>query len=152
MSDESSQKLSDYVRLRLVDARKKKGWSQRELAKAMAEVGWPIDRTTIARIESGGVRAENLTLNEVHAFAAVLGMSPLHLIAPWNDDARVSIAPRITSPAKDVRLWMQGVLPLNFDWAANPKGGERAERLGQRGRDRRFFDYMKPAPVGEDDE
>lgn len=156
MSDESAQiaytqEPSDYVRLRLRDARKKKGWSQRELAEAMAQAGWPIDRTTIARIESDTVRAKNLTLNEAVAFAAVLGISPLFLIAPWDNKARVSIAPKITSSAQDFRMWMRGDLPLNFDWAANPKGGERATRMGAIS-DRRYFDYMKPPAEGEGDE
>jgi len=160
MSDESAQtpadqrppaqRPSDYARLRLSDARKKKGWSQRDLAQAMADAGWPIDRTIIARIESGTGRAENLTVNELVAFAAVLGMSPLWLIAPWDDDARVSIAPDITSRGKDFRLWVQGLLPLNFDWASQPEGGARAERLAASS-DRKYFEYMQPATAGEAD-
>ncbi len=144
MSSEFAQRPSDTVRERIQHARMRKGWNQRELAEAMTSAGWPIDRSTIAKIESGtSHRADRLTVNEVIGFAVVLGMSPLHLLVPWENDVPVALTQKVTAPAWIVRGWVEGRLPLNErDVNGNPIEGVQADVLGEP--DRRFFEFMKP--------
>lgn len=139
------RKPSAVVVDRLIEARNKKAWSQRDLALAMKEAGWQIDRTTIAKIESRGDRALNLKLNEVIAFAIVLGVSPVFLMVPGSDDVRVELTPKLSLKTQDFRRWVSGEMyhrPLPARLQAE-SDQEYAARIRVRA-DWRFFEYMRP--------
>jgi transcriptional regulator with XRE-family HTH domain len=138
-------KPSDLVAKRLRDGRTRKGWSQKKLADAMTDAGWSIDRTTIAKIESGGSRALNLTLNEVLAFAIVLGMSPVFLMVPGEGEVNVELTTKLSLKTQDFRWWVSGEMYHRPLPARLP--GETAQEHAARLRiraDWRFFEYMRP--------
>jgi len=147
------RKPSDVVVDRLIEARNKKGWSQRDLAQAMKEAGWTIDRTTIAKIESRGDRALNLKLNELIAFAIVLGVSPVFLMVPGTNDVRVDVTPKFSFKTQDFHWWVSGKIyqrPLPARLRGETES-EHAARLRVRA-DWRFFEYMRPLQQDEESE
>jgi transcriptional regulator with XRE-family HTH domain len=98
---------------RLREVRKRHGWTQQDLADRMTELGHPIHRVTLARIEKGGTPAHNVTLENVLALSFALGVSPLHMICPFDPDARLRVVSK--KQAVDsilVRQWLRGWEPL----------------------------------------
>src|SRR5205085_1594945 len=97
----------------LRDIRKRRGWSQQQLAERVTRLGHPMHRVTLAKIESGGERSESVRLDEVIALSYVLGVSPLHMIVPFDPDARLRVI--ATKPHVDAiaaRQWLRGEEPL----------------------------------------
>jgi transcriptional regulator with XRE-family HTH domain len=100
---------SEAFRRQLRQIRKARGWTQQDLANALAEAGMGrLDVFVINRMESGKRR---VSLDEAIGIAAVLGVSPLHLIVP-RDDARVHLTPQEAVTAADARVWLRGMRPL----------------------------------------
>jgi transcriptional regulator with XRE-family HTH domain len=75
----------------LTEVRTRKGWTQQQLADRLAELGHPMGRSAISKIE-GGTR--HVTLDDEAAIAHALGVSPLHLTVPSRPEASVRIAGR----------------------------------------------------------
>jgi transcriptional regulator with XRE-family HTH domain len=98
---------------RVAQVRRHHGWTQAELAKRMSDLGWNVDQAAIARIESKkpSTRAQNVRLAEVLALAAALGVSPLFLFLPIEDNEEVKIA-GLRLRAWEVREWVRGLRPL----------------------------------------
>ena len=89
--------------------RTRKGWTQAQLAEELAEFGYPIDRVTLSKIERGGERARNVKLEEVLAFAYVLGVSPKHLVVPYSMESRLQVVPKRRPSVPGVaRRWIAG--------------------------------------------
>jgi hypothetical protein len=72
----------------------------------MDAVGHSMDRTVIARIEGGS--RKNVTLDEVMALCAAVGLSPVQAVIPWEDAEVVAVAPNVQHPAAVVREWFVG--------------------------------------------
>jgi len=78
---------SDGVVWQLKEIRKKRGWSAAKLAEECAKAGFPqLTESVIANIESGrrdeqGRRRREVTVDELDAFARVLGVAPAELLA-----------------------------------------------------------------------
>jgi transcriptional regulator with XRE-family HTH domain len=84
-------------------------WTQRQLADRLAELGYPIDRPTLSKIERGGERARNVKLEEVVAIAYALDVSPWHLIAPYSMESRLRVVPKEEPFIPGVaRTWLAG--------------------------------------------
>jgi transcriptional regulator with XRE-family HTH domain len=98
--------------------RKRRGWSQQELADRVTATGHRMHRLTVAKIESGGTRAQNASIADVLALAAALDVAPLHLLVPLDDDAAVAITPKEVHRAAVVRGWIRGGRPLRMDYDA----------------------------------
>jgi transcriptional regulator with XRE-family HTH domain len=125
-------------------ARESKRWTQRELAEHMTVAGWPIERSVIAKIEAGGRRTDNVSLDETLALAAVLGMSPLYLFIPWDDTAMVAVTPKMPAQSRHVRPWVAGQTPLHMKDIDKMTRKEREAYLEHGTPDEQFFYYMKP--------
>jgi transcriptional regulator with XRE-family HTH domain len=98
-------------------ARKARGWSQRQLAVRLAELGRPeITRNAIARLETGA--RESVTLEELLALAAALGVAPLNLMSPLREGERLAVVEGVQLDARDARNWV-GDRRLN-DWTPPP--------------------------------
>lgn len=148
---EASQPVAVVFSRRLREARDARGWTQQQLAERMGEIGFPINRVTIAKLESGKGRARRVTLEEVLALSAALGVAPVHLITPLDDDADVAITSRVVTSARLVRGWMRGelLLPLlpDVDLMQIPLSELRAIVYRELTRD---MDRLTLAMVGED--
>jgi 8-oxo-dGTP diphosphatase len=100
---------SEVFREQLRTVRRLKGWTQQQLADALAEIGVRIDASAITRLERG---TRGVTLDDVVAIAAALGVSPLHLLVPLDNSAQLDVAPALSAVAPDVRAWIRGQRPL----------------------------------------
>jgi transcriptional regulator with XRE-family HTH domain len=68
-----------------------------------------LDASAITRLERG---TRGVTLDDVLAIAAALGVSPLHLFVPLDNDERLDVAPGLTAGVLDTRAWIRGQRPL----------------------------------------
>jgi transcriptional regulator with XRE-family HTH domain len=92
------------VARRIKEARKRRGWTQQQLADRLG-----VQRPTITKIEQGGDRAKNFSVFDLLAFASALGVAPVHLLVPLEDEAEVRIADnRDPLPAPIARQWIRG--------------------------------------------
>lgn len=99
---------------RLREIRTARGMTQQALADRLAELGRPnLSRAVLAKIE-GNVRgrARTVSLEDVAAIAAALGMSPLNMVSPASLHEPVEILPGLERPGGVVRQWMRGYWPL----------------------------------------
>lgn len=91
--------------------RQLRGYTQAELAARLTRVGLRTQQPAVARIEKGS-RGLAVTLDEVFAFALALGVSPLSLITPPDDDpAGVMVATDVVTTAEHMRDWLIGNEP-----------------------------------------
>jgi len=85
--------------------RMRKGWNQQQLADALHELGAPIDRATISKIETGERR---ITLDEVFLFAFALGVSPASLMLPRPFGSTVAVTPTVALETQEATDWLRG--------------------------------------------
>jgi transcriptional regulator with XRE-family HTH domain len=100
---------------RLREVRVRQGWTQQQLADRLWDSGVHLDRTTITKIERGGTRARNTSIEEALAIAAALGVSPSVLLFPLAEDELVRITPKRIVTAKEGRRWLRGEKPLDAE-------------------------------------
>lgn len=99
--------------LRLRETREALGLSKRDLAQRLTEIGFPLDRFAIGRIEAAGgppPARKAITLDEVLALAAALGVAPIHLVVPEEGEIELGEALHVAAP--EVRRWVRGERPL----------------------------------------
>jgi transcriptional regulator with XRE-family HTH domain len=99
---------AQIVARRVREARKSRGWSQGELAEQLRAIGYPKTRETLTKLESGHNR--NITVDDLFALAVALGVNPVHLLAPLEDDVPVAMTEQVQLPAWVVREWVAGEL------------------------------------------
>jgi transcriptional regulator with XRE-family HTH domain len=94
---------------RLKQVRTRHGWTQAQLSRRLEELGYPIDRPTLSKLERGGSRARNVKLEEVVAIAYALDVSPMHLLAPYSMESRLQVVPTVRPSVPGVaRRWIAG--------------------------------------------
>src|SRR4051812_1497139 len=93
--------------LRVKRVRQARGWTLRQLAARLGEpdIARPIDHAALSGIENGKTRAG---LETVYALAAALGVAPVHLLAPLEDNAVVAVTPARSATATELRAWIRG--------------------------------------------
>jgi transcriptional regulator with XRE-family HTH domain len=96
---------SEIFAVEVRTTRERKGWTQQQLADRLAALDCPIDRSIIAKIESG---KRGVSLDEAFAFAAALGVSPAALALPRGTDTDVRVAPNLTVRGYEAYRWLQG--------------------------------------------
>ncbi len=124
--------------LRMREARKSAGLSEKELAERVRAMGFrsPVSRGAVNWLELD-TRSRGVTLEEVLAVAAALGVAPINLLTPHVEDdlttdVRVVVGDLAMPPAA-LRSWIAGEAP-------SPFGGFTASEL------RRFYvDEVPPA-------
>ncbi len=99
---------SEVFRARLREVRRLRGWTQADLASALASAGVDLGESAVVRMERG---IRGVSLDEAIAIATVLGVSPLHMIIPVDDNG-AQLAPQITVATTDARAWIRGQRPL----------------------------------------
>ena len=101
---------TDHFRQRVRQVRERRGYSQVELAAEVNKLGVAMDRAVLANLEFG--RRQSVTLEQAMGLAAALGVNPVDLLLPQDDEAEVAVAPKERHPAAFVRGWMTGEHPL----------------------------------------
>lgn len=97
---------------RLKEVRTRRGWSQTELAMRLEDFGRPMLRQTIANLENPEhSRARHVPLEDVLAIAAVLGVAPVHMFVPLEDDTRVRLFERTIRDDEGSVVQDLGVVP-----------------------------------------
>lgn len=108
-SESEHQRPGQVFARRVKEARKRRGWSQQQLAKRVSEdLGHPMSRVTVTKIEKGAERAENASISDVLALAAALEIPPVYLLAPREDEQAVAVTPKLELPAPEARAWIRG--------------------------------------------
>jgi transcriptional regulator with XRE-family HTH domain len=95
---------------RLREARAARGWTQTELSEALAAIGSPMDRTTIAKLEKA---QRQVRLEELVALAVALDVSPLYLMFPLRLEEVVKLTPKTSLESRAAFKWANGQGPLN---------------------------------------
>lgn len=133
---------------RLKQVRTRKGWSQQRLANQLAELGYPINRVTLNKIERGGLRAKNVRLEEVLAIAYALGVSPVWLMAPYSMESRLVVVPALRPSTPGVaRRWLAGVDTLADEdprFAFTERPPEELDALAAGAREIRMGRHREP--------
>ena len=96
---------------RLQELRKQtRGWSQQRLADELVKIGWPLDRTAIAKIEKA---QRGVSVDDLVALAVALNVSPGWLLAPAEaGEEPAPVVGSVSAPAWTVWDWVDGVHPL----------------------------------------
>jgi transcriptional regulator with XRE-family HTH domain len=92
--------------------RKRSTMTQQGLADRLAQLGARIDRSAVARIESGD---RELSLEEAFQVAWALHVAPVHLFVPIDSEEPIDIGPKMQASPDEVRAWIRGKLPLFQD-------------------------------------
>jgi len=93
---------------RLRAIREAKGWSQRRLAEELEAIGYPLNHSTVSRLETTG----RASVEDLLAIAAALGVSPLFLVVPHEQPLQV--ADGLSVAARDAQLWVAGLGHLGY--------------------------------------
>jgi transcriptional regulator with XRE-family HTH domain len=93
----------------LADIRGRQGLSAEALAQRVREHGGQLDRAAISKIENG---MRGVSLDDALLLAVALGVSPLHLFLPRDDNEGVELAPDVQVTAVAARRWIRGLEPL----------------------------------------
>lgn len=118
----------DRVAQNLRAIRKSRGMSTYDVARCLREIGWPIQQTGVARIETGERRVD---VDDLLALAAVLGCSPARLLMPpvtAPDGPPVSLVGTLDASAVDAWAWACGDRSLPGT-GLDPEGSAVAEMV-----------------------
>ena len=104
-------KPSEVFAERMQEVRERRRWSQQELADRLDELGWPTDRSALARIEG---KSRGVSLNDAVAIAAALGPSLNSMVVPLGSPkgVQIELAPKLWVGPSQARSWLRGNGPL----------------------------------------
>ncbi|MEN4399651.1 hypothetical protein A5768_14105 [Mycolicibacterium fortuitum] len=100
--------LARRVGLAVHDLRKRQGWTALELAQRTKEIGYPISRVAISKIESN-TRSGKVDLAELLTLAAALNVSPVALVYPGPYQNEVQILPGRHAAEFNAAQWFSGL-------------------------------------------
>ncbi|WP_198165418.1 helix-turn-helix domain-containing protein [Nocardia fusca] len=109
--DETAKAWQSELAQRFGDAvatyRKERGIKAAELADRTRDLGYPIHRVAITKIETNS-RGGKLDLAEVITLALALGVPPVQLIYPGLPGGQVDVWPRIGTSEATALQWFSG--------------------------------------------
>lgn len=125
-SDGGPVAVRDVIADRVRNLREARGWSQQRLADELTDVtGERVGRTTVTTIEGRG-RAKSINVDDLHALALALDVSPVDLVCPVADDARVIVTPERQFLSVEWRTYLregpEASVPTYDDAAARLEG------------------------------
>lgn len=106
--------LSDTVGDQVAEWRKRAGWSRERLAEECAKAGMPeLSPSVINNIETGRTKGRQarrrfVSVDELAVIAAVLGIPPVLLLAPYPHAGQVEICPGRVVPSGEAAEWISG--------------------------------------------
>jgi transcriptional regulator with XRE-family HTH domain len=89
--------------------RERLGWTQQDLADRLRRLGAPIDRASVARLETS---KRGLSVDEAMRLAAALNVAPVHLFVDPDGDEPLQVTPADELTPAEARRWIRGGLPL----------------------------------------
>ncbi len=89
--------------------------TQQGLADRLNQVGAHLDRTAVAKVETGG---RELSLMEALQYAWALHVAPVHLFVPTDSDEPIQIGPNMEASPAEMRAWIRGERPLHQEQRA----------------------------------
>jgi transcriptional regulator with XRE-family HTH domain len=107
----SHTRPSEVFRRNVAELRKRRGWSQAELARRLG-----VNRTTVVKVEGG---QREVTLDEAFAYAGVLGAQPSRMMAPINGTPVLVWSGEPPVDGHIFRAWIRGkafVRPDDVDY------------------------------------
>ena len=99
--------LAGRVGRAVQQARKAARWTALELAARCEELGYPISRVAISKIESNS-RAGKIDLAELIVLAAALNTSPVNLLYPGPYDTQIELMPKLDVTEYVAAEWFSG--------------------------------------------
>ena len=100
-------RVADRVGRAVQKRRKAQGWTGVELAERTAELGYPITRVAISKIERNS-REGKLDVAELLVLAEALGIAPVLLLAPDFPDGEVETRPGHSVDSRQAVRWFSG--------------------------------------------
>jgi transcriptional regulator with XRE-family HTH domain len=117
--------LAERVGKAVQKRRKALKWTGVELAEQTAELGYPITRVAISKIE-GNSRAGKLDVAELLILAAALDIAPVLLLAPgFPTDGQVETQPGHSVDSRQAVKWFSGLGAELIEAQALAEEGER---------------------------
>ncbi|WP_204806464.1 helix-turn-helix domain-containing protein [Mycobacterium riyadhense] len=114
----------------VADLRRELGLTAQELANRCSELGAPIHRTTITKIENGRPRFD---LGELLILAAALNTAPVALLFPGPDyNAPIEVLPGVQEREIEAVQWFSGIRDHGF---TDSSDGAQSARLRNEYRD-----------------
>ncbi|MHA0285186.1 helix-turn-helix domain-containing protein [Mycobacterium sp. C3-094] len=111
---EWQKELAGRVGRAVQQARRAAGYTALELSRRCDDLGYPISRVAISKIESNS-RAGKLDLAELIALAAALHTSPVALVFPGPYDRDVELFPRQNWPQFTAAQWFSALSSEPFE-------------------------------------
>jgi transcriptional regulator with XRE-family HTH domain len=109
MIEQPKTRPRDVFARQLRATRERKGWTQAQLAERLKSLGSDLDRSVLAKIESGG---RDVSLGDFLALAVALDVAPAALVIPKAQDEKLNPVPNVTIDSSDALLWWWGDRPL----------------------------------------
>ena len=112
------RKVSEVFADNLRKVRERRRWTQQDLADRLESLGAPTDRATIARTENS---SRGLSLDDALLYSLAVGAGPANVMTIIEDDALISLAPKLSVSPMEARYWIKGsaiigsTLPLPGD-------------------------------------
>lgn len=120
---DATKSVTDVLAERVRRYRERAKLRQEDLADRTAELGHPLSRVTLAKLEAGGTRATNASLVDVLVLAAALDVPPPLLVLPLGEAEEVAITPELVAHPHVVLDWWSGHQNLGVGsrrtWHAN---------------------------------
>ncbi|WP_278262734.1 helix-turn-helix transcriptional regulator [Nocardia sp. AG03] len=88
-------------------ARERQDITAAKLSERTKQLGFPIHRTAITKIENGS-RSGKMDVSELIVLAAALGVPPVQLLYPQMPDGPTEALPGVESLSSDAMLWFSG--------------------------------------------
>lgn len=105
-----------------VQARRKAlGMTAVQLAERTKELGYPITRVTVTKIETNS-RSGKLDVSEWLVLAAALQVPPALLLVPAYPDGDALVLPEVSVPAERAVAWLTGQAPLPLSSITSQSG------------------------------
>lgn len=123
------RETSERVGKAVAKFRKDAGMTAQQLAERCKELGVPIHRTTITKIEGGRSRFD---LGELLILAAALDVPPLVLLYPGLPDGEVEIIPDRKGTSWTAYRWATGMAPSFLNLGTPSKGEQLVDAVLKR--------------------
>lgn len=144
---------SETLSKRLVDARAEQGLRQSDVAQRATELGHPLDRGTVAKIERGERR---VTVDDAAAFAEVLGVPLGYLLGAEEEttdeegvELRFEVTVKLLPSREEVGgSAIRGVANSIIDAWAEKQGGWEAVRKREKAQTEKEWEHVEESMRG----